>query len=153
MRPCVSADRRVIRVRSAETIAHPKLKALILRAIAAVEYPGTTPQELYAEMAGAVGADHFGLFAGIKGREPLAVAAAVLPTTPVQIAAQGILVYSEGPPELMRMIAGRAKAWLLEHGQGKLLAHNFYRDDAVFARAFRHFGQARRIATLFEVTF
>src|SRR5262252_3987046 len=134
-----SSGWRVIRVRRFETITRPQIKSLILRAVAAVEYPGTTPEDLYAEFVGAVAADTFGLFVGIAGNEPRAVVAAILPISAVMIAPQAILAYSESRPELTRMVALRLKAWLLEHGYHRMLAHNFYRKDGVFIRGFRHF--------------
>jgi len=143
---------RVVRVRRTDTIAG--IKSLILRAIAAVEFPGTTPEELYAEFAGAVTADAFGLFVGFDAGEPAGLAIAILPMSYVMIAPQAILVYSESRrPELARMIGWRLKAWLLENGYSRLIGHNFYRNDDVYIRGFRHFGLGRRIASLIEFSF
>ena len=146
-------DLRVVRVRRVDTISDPRITDLILRAAAAVEYPGTTPAELYAEFVGAVTADSFGLFVGFDDGDPRALAVAILPVSCVMIAPQAVLVYSESRPELKRMIEWRLKAWLLENGHNTLLGHNFWRDDSVFIRGFRSFGRGKRVASLIEFTF
>lgn len=146
-------DVRVVRVRRPETIADPRVATLIGRAILGVDYPGTTPEALYAEWAGQVHLDTLGLFIGFEENNPRAIAVIILPSSHAMIAPQALLVYSEGKPELARRIGKRVRVWLMENGFNKLLGVNLYRDDEVFMRGFRHIGRAKRLGSLLEFTF
>jgi hypothetical protein len=146
------AGKTIFRVRSSETIADPRVKALIMSAVAAARYPGTTPVAFYDEIAEGIAGEALGVFLGIDDGDPAAVAIVVLPTTALQAVPQVVLAYSLDR-ELSIRIGERVREWLKRHEYDRFFCINFLHDDEAYQRVFRHAGVMRRAGTVFEVMF
>ena len=145
-------DVRAVRVRTAETIAHPAVKALIMRAVVATRYPGTTAQAFYDEIAEGITSDTLGVFVGFnEAREPVALVIGSLPFNAIMMAPQVHLVYSTSR-ELSRLLGEKLRAWVTKHEHDRLIGVNLWHDDEAFCRVFRHMGETRVIGSLVEAS-
>jgi hypothetical protein len=139
-----------MRVRRPETIAQPRLRALLMRAVEAVRYPGTTPRAFYDEIAAGITGDRLGVFVGVdehKGAE--AVAVVMLPQNQAMMTAQMTLVYSESRL-LSRMLGDRVREFVRRAGYDRIIGVNLLHDDETYCRAFRHVGETSVIGSLIE---
>ncbi len=143
-------DFRVIRVRRPATIRNIQIRGLLELAIAKTNYPGTSPDLLYEEIANNITSNHLGVFIGLDAGTPVAVAVAMLPASRAMMAPQAFLVYNGGRKELARMVGKRLKDWIKGAGYTRMLAINLYRDERVFRRGFGHFGPSRVLGQLIE---
>lgn len=143
-------DIRVIRIREPRTIADPRIKALIMRAVVATSYPGTTAQAFYDEIAAGIGGHTQGVFVGFdEDRAPVALCIATLPWSAVMCWPQVNLVYSKDRA-LSRMIGDRIRVWLKQHGYDQIVGCNLLHDDEAFCRVFGHMGETKVIGSLVE---
>ena len=155
-RPSPRIDVRVIRIRTRETIADSRIKALILRAVEASHYLGTTPQAFYDEIADNIAGDMLGVFVGFtKWQEhsapyPIALTIVFLPMSETQMGPQVPIAYSESR-ELSLLIGKRVRVWLTENGYDKLYCLNLLHDDDAYCRVFRHVGEPRVVGSVVEV--
>lgn len=143
-------NRRVLRVRSVETIAGPAVKSLIMRAIEAMQYPGTTPLAYYREIAADIASPKLGVFVGFAGDDPRAVAICYLPASQAAMGPQVAVAYSDDRA-LSRMIGERAREWIRSAGFDHLYALNLLHGDAAWFRVFAHVGECRSAGTLNEI--
>jgi hypothetical protein len=135
----------------------PAIRDLIERAIEKIEYPGTTSYELYAELVRRAPDDDIGIFIGyqeIDGTErPVAVVVIVLPTSQAMIAPQGIILYSEGSPAVIRFIGVRVRSWLVKAGHNCVLGLNLRHGDATFCRLLEHVGKPEVLGSVVAFRF
>jgi hypothetical protein len=143
------ADRRVVRV-SARIVAQLPFRRFALRAIAATNFPGATPEELYDEIAAHIDAPNLAVFLGLEGKQPRALFIGMLPSSRAMMAPQAVLVYSERPA-LSRLVGERVRKWLRAAGHDRIIGMNLNHKDAPFLRAFRHCGAPRVIGSVVEV--
>jgi hypothetical protein len=142
---------RVARLRRVETLRHPAIRSLIVRAIEAVRYPGADPALMYAELAASAASSELtGLFLGIEDKKARGIVAAMLPASQAMMAPQVLLVYSEGQPALIRALGKRLREWILTAGYARVIGMNLYRPDAVFMRGFCHVGEPRVLGSIVE---
>jgi hypothetical protein len=140
-----------VRVRRRETITHPAVRDLLLRAATAMRYRGTTSELLYAEIAHNIAVHALGVFLGIEEHQPRCVFLVVKPTTQLCNFATVFLAYNEGKPSLAALVGTRAREWLKRAGCATAWALNLEHKDAVFMRTFsRYGGEARVIGSLVE---
>jgi hypothetical protein len=140
---------QVVRV-GAGLIAQPAFRNFALRAIAASNFPGSTPEELYDEIAANIAAPNLAVFLGIEDKRPRALFAGILPSSRAMIAPQAVLWYSERPA-LSRLIAERVWGWLGKAGHDRFIGMNLNYKDGPFLRALRRYGTPKVIGSIVEV--
>jgi hypothetical protein len=152
-RPPPAIDAKVVRVRRAETIAHPEIRRLILAAVEAVRYPGSAPEAIYDELRGNVASDLLGLFVGFQDGAPKALAGAVLPSSAVAFAPQVFIVYSVGKPDLMRAVGERVKAWIMAAGYGSVTGVGLRHSARAWMRGLGFLGETKELGSVIECRF
>jgi hypothetical protein len=145
-------DTRVVRVRRPESIAHPDIRRLILAAVEAVRYPGSTPEAIYEELRGNVASDLLGLFVGFQDG-PKALAGAVLPSSAVAFAPQVFIVYSVGRPDLMRAVGERVKAWIMAAGYDSVTGVGLRHGARAWLRGLGFLGETKELGSVIECRF
>lgn len=109
---------------------------------------------LYEELRLRVAEDKLGIFIGMEDSYlPSALAVAMLPSSSMMMAPQIVLVYSEGPPALIKKVAHRLRKWITDAGYDRAIGINLWREDLVFMRGFKHFGTPARLGSLIEFRF
>jgi hypothetical protein len=146
-------DTRVVRVRRAETIAHPEIRRLILAAVEAVRYPGSTPEAIYDELCGNVASDLLGLFVGFEGAAPKALAGAVLPSSAVAFSPQVFIVYSTGRSDLIRAVGERVKAWIMAAGYNSVTGIGLRHSARAWIRGLGFLGETKELGSVIECRF
>jgi hypothetical protein len=136
----------------------PEIRDLIKRAIEKIEYPGTTPYDLYGELVRRAPDDDIGIFIGYeefddRTTRPMAVVVIVLPTSQAMIAPQGIILYSEGEPALIRSMGARIRSWLGGAGYDRVLGLNLRHSDAAFCRLLGHVGKPEVLGSVVAFRF
>jgi hypothetical protein len=141
---------RCVRARTYRTITDPVVRALIIRAVEATRYPGTSPEVLYAELKNRGAEEALGIFIGYDDLEPKALAVAMLPTSAFMMAPQVPLIYNGGPPALAKAVSMRLRRWLTDAGFKTVIGANLYRSNQVFMRGLSHFGKPKPLGSLIE---
>lgn len=122
--------------------------------MAATRYPGAEPASLYAELRRRIAEDKIGVFVGFEDQwVPRALAVTLLPDSPLMMAPQCLIVYSEGSRMLTRHVGMRVRKWIMAAGYDRVLGIGFNHSMAAWARGLRGIGDARPLGELFECKF
>lgn len=128
-------------------------RALIERAVEATHYIGTTPEEFYLEIERRIAEHGLGVFLGMRGAEPKAIAIGILQNSTLMMGAQVPLAYSEDS-ELSKMVGRRLRDWCAEHGHKRFFSMNLNdTDDRAYCRVFRYVGKSEVIGSIVETKF
>ena len=144
---------RIIRVRTRHTLRQSAIREFICQAIETVEYPGTTAEEFYDEIWRRVADNDVGVFLGLEGEVPKALAIALLPISATMMAPQVAIVYNAGPPSLIRAVGKRVKDWIVAGGYDRVMGMNLRHDAGAFARGFSYMGRPKMIGAVVEWRF
>lgn len=159
---------RIARVRTHATIAWPEIEALVERAAEACGY--LIPGYIYRELVERVGEDGLGIFVGFEGKpaevanpdktrmsgfatKPKALVVAILPASPLMMAPQMPLCYSDGSAMLIRHVGRRMKEWIMAAGYDRMLSVSLNHSAAAWERGFREIGEMTVLGELIECRF
>lgn len=144
---------RIIRVRKRETIIDPQFVELFKRAVERSRYPIPWPL-MFADLARRIDHDGLGVFLAHEKGAPRGLVIAILPDSPLMMAPQVPLVYSESKqPALVRALYRAVTKWLKESGYHSMLSLALRHPPKAWARRFRNLGEFRVVAPLVEVRF
>ena len=141
----------VVRVKNAEGLTMPDLRALVSRALKASLFRVGDTDAVLPEIAAMVNDPAFGVFIAVEGGKFKGIMVIALPRDALLTLPQITIFYSEGTKAVSSALIDAGLEWVVGSGFSRFWAINVTkRSDAVWARAFRKAGAPHRIGSIME---